>query len=40
MLQIDRIVLCCFSEKDYSKYVDLAPSYFPPQDMFDEYAET
>ncbi|SPO48654.1 related to LRP16 protein [Moesziomyces antarcticus] len=37
---IDRIVLCCFSEKDYSKYVDLAPSYFPPQDMFDEYAET
>ncbi|SPO31609.1 related to LRP16 protein [Ustilago trichophora] len=38
--QIERVVLCCFSQKDADKYLELAPTVFPPQEMFDEYAET
>ncbi|CBQ71310.1 related to LRP16 protein [Sporisorium reilianum SRZ2] len=37
---IERVVLCCFSQKDYDKYLELAPTVFPPQDVFDKYAET
>ncbi|CDS00479.1 related to LRP16 protein [Sporisorium scitamineum] len=37
---IERVVLCCFSQKDYDKYLELAPKVFPPHDIFDKYAET
>ncbi|KAJ9475933.1 Macro domain-containing protein [Pseudozyma hubeiensis] len=37
---IERIILCCFSQKDYDKYLHLAPTVFPPQDVFNQFAET
>lgn len=36
---VERIILCCFSQKDYDKYTELAPTVFPPQDVFEKYAE-
>lgn len=37
--QIERVVLCCFSQKDYDKYLELAPTVFPPHDVFEQHAE-
>lgn len=36
---VDRVVLCCFSQKDYDKYLEIAPRVFPPQEVFEKYAE-
>ncbi|SNX87840.1 related to LRP16 protein [Melanopsichium pennsylvanicum] len=38
--QVERIILCCFSQNDYDGYLQLAPTIFPPQDVFEQYAET
>lgn len=37
---VERVVLCCFSKGDYEKLLKIAPSVFPPQEMFEKYAET
>lgn len=37
--QIERVIMCCFSAKDYDKYLEIAPRHFPPQNMYELYAE-